>query len=59
MGIWVKTLVGYVRRYQYLRDFMCEKFEDPSPLCISAPLIEDDFIAWAMRDRWPRQELVD
>ncbi|HOP16912.1 MAG TPA: tyrosine-type recombinase/integrase [Gammaproteobacteria bacterium] len=41
-----KTLVGYVRRYQYLRDFMCEKFEDPSPLCISAPLIEDDFIAW-------------
>ncbi len=40
------TLPNYFKRYQYLRDFMCEKFENPDSGCFSEPLIEDDFIAW-------------
>lgn len=40
------TLPGYSKRYQFLRDFMYEKFEDPNSLYITESLIEDDFIAW-------------
>lgn len=40
------TLPNYFKRYQAFRDFMCETFEAPDSLCITASLIEDQFIAW-------------
>lgn len=40
------TLPNYFKRYQYLRDFLCEKVEDPNSISFTESLIEDDFIAW-------------
>lgn len=40
------TLPNYFKRFQYLRDFMYEKFDPPNPLCFTESLFEDDFIAW-------------
>ncbi|MGP9579075.1 tyrosine-type recombinase/integrase [Halomonas sp. AOP42-E1-40] len=43
------TLVGYMGRFINFRDFMHEKFEDPTPSLITDILIEDEFLAWGNR----------
>lgn len=40
------TLPGYVGRLKCFRDFMHERFSDPSPEMITDSLLEDDFVAW-------------
>lgn len=40
------TLRNYFGRLRYFRDFLYEKFKDPSPISITNELIGDDFIAW-------------
>lgn len=40
------TLRNYFGRLRYFRDFLYEKFKNPSPINITNNLIGDDFIAW-------------
>jgi len=40
------TLKSYFGTLKCLRDFLYEKFEDPTPSVINNALIGDDFIAW-------------
>lgn len=41
-----KTLPGYIRRMTYFRDFIYERFANPSPSIITDTLLEDEFISW-------------
>lgn len=41
-----KSLNGYFGRMGKFRDFMHERFVDPSPSVITNILIEDEFVAW-------------